>query len=182
MRSPAPAPRCAQKSGCIWRMRDAASGCGKGCWWRSRGPNVGKSSLLNALAGREAAIVSARAGTTRDVVEARLDLGGVPVTLADTAGLREARDEIEVEGIRRARRRAEEADLVLAVFATDQPPDAETLAWVRAGTLVVANKLDLAPAPRMIGGKCRSAFPSARVRGWRHCAAALLTKPPPGLA
>lgn len=116
-------------------------------------PNVGKSSLLNALAGREAAIVSARAGTTRDVVEARLDLGGVPVTLADTAGLREARDEIEVEGIRRARRRAEEADLVLAVFATDQPPDAETLAWVRAGTLVVANKLDLAPAPRMIGGE-----------------------------
>ena len=65
----------------------------------------GKSSLLNALVGREAAIVSARAGTTRDVVEARLDLGGVPVTLADTAGLREAADEIEAEGVRRARRR-----------------------------------------------------------------------------
>ena len=80
-------------------------------------PNAGKSSLLNALAGREAAIVSARAGTTRDVVEVRLELAGVPVTLADTAGLRDAADEIEQEGIRRARRRAEEADLVLAVFA-----------------------------------------------------------------
>lgn len=115
-------------------------------------PNAGKSSLLNALAGREAAIVSARAGTTRDVVEVRLVLAGVPVTLADTAGLREAADEIEQEGIRRARRRAEEADLVLAVFAADTPPDASTLAWVRPGTLVVANKVDLAPAPGLIGG------------------------------
>src|SRR4051794_29565767 len=116
-------------------------------------PNAGKSSLLNALGGREAAIVSTRAGTTRDVVEARLDLGGVPVTLADTAGLRESADEIEVEGVRRARRRAEEADLILAVFAADQPPDAETLAFLRPGTaLVVANKTDLAPAPAEIGG------------------------------
>ncbi|WP_370287842.1 tRNA uridine-5-carboxymethylaminomethyl(34) synthesis GTPase MnmE [Siccirubricoccus soli] len=115
-------------------------------------PNAGKSSLLNALAGREAAIVSARAGTTRDVVEVRLALAGVPVTLADTAGLREATDEIEAEGVRRARRRAEEADLVLAVFAADRPPDAETLAWVRPGTLVLANKVDLAPAPAAIGG------------------------------
>jgi tRNA modification GTPase len=115
-------------------------------------PNAGKSSLLNALAGREAAIVSARAGTTRDVVEVRLALGGIPVTLADTAGLREAADEIEQEGIRRARRRAEEADLVLAVFAADQEPDAETLGWIRPGTLVVANKIDLAPPPAAIGG------------------------------
>jgi tRNA modification GTPase len=115
-------------------------------------PNAGKSSLLNALAGREAAIVSARAGTTRDVVEVRLDLAGVPVTLADTAGLREAADEIEAEGVRRARRRAEEADLVIAVFATDRVPDPETLAWVRPGALVLANKLDLAPAPAGIGG------------------------------
>ncbi|GGC26680.1 tRNA modification GTPase MnmE [Siccirubricoccus deserti] len=116
-------------------------------------PNAGKSSLLNALAGREAAIVSARAGTTRDVVEVRLDLGGVPVTLADTAGLREAADEIEAEGVRRARRRAEDADLIIAVFAADQAPDAETLAWVRPGTLVLANKTDLAAAPVMIGGQ-----------------------------
>jgi tRNA modification GTPase len=116
-------------------------------------PNAGKSSLLNALAGREAAIVSARAGTTRDVVEVRLDLGGVPVTLADTAGLREAADEIEAEGVRRAHRRAEDADLIIAVFAADRAPDAETLAWVRPGTLVLANKTDLAAAPAMIGGQ-----------------------------
>ncbi len=109
-------------------------------------PNAGKSSLLNALVGREAAIVSARAGTTRDVVEARLTLAGVPVTLADTAGLRDATDEIEAEGVRRARRRAEEADLVLAIFAADQPPDAVTLAAMPAGAVVVVNKADLAPA------------------------------------
>jgi tRNA modification GTPase len=115
-------------------------------------PNAGKSSLLNALAGREAAIVSARAGTTRDVVEVRLALAGVPVTLADTAGLREAADEIEQEGIRRARRRAEEADLVIAVFAADVAPDAQTLSWVTPDAVVLANKVDLAPAPAVIGG------------------------------
>lgn len=115
-------------------------------------PNVGKSSLLNALIGRDAAIVSTRAGTTRDVVEARLDLGGVPVTLADTAGLREAGGEIEAEGIRRARQRGAEADIVVAMFATDQPPDAATLALIGPDTLVVANKLDLVPAPLSIGG------------------------------
>ncbi len=115
-------------------------------------PNAGKSSLLNALVGRDAAIVSARAGTTRDVVEARLDLGGVPATLADTAGLREASDEIEAEGVRRALLRAEAADLRLLVFAADAPPDPETLALVAPGALVVANKTDLAPAPARIGG------------------------------
>lgn len=115
-------------------------------------PNAGKSSLLNALAGRDAAIVSARAGTTRDVVEVRLDLAGVPVTLADTAGLREGADEIEQEGIRRARRRAEEADLVLAVFAADTPPDPATLAWVGPGAIVLANKVDIAAPPASIGG------------------------------
>lgn len=119
-------------------------------------PNAGKSSLLNALVGWDAAIVSTRAGTTRDVIEVRLDLGGIPVTLADTAGLREAADEIEAEGIRRARRRAEEADLLLALFAADRTPDAATLAMLErpeAEVLVVASKTDLAPAPRMIGGR-----------------------------
>ena len=115
-------------------------------------PNAGKSSLLNALVGREAAIVSARAGTTRDIVEARLDLAGVPVTLSDTAGLREAGDEIEAEGIKRAERRAQEAQLVITVFAADQPQDAETLRWVGPETLVLVNKCDLAPAPRQIAG------------------------------
>lgn len=106
-------------------------------------PNAGKSSLLNALAGREAAIVSAQAGTTRDVVEVQLDLGGYPVTLADTAGLREAADEIESEGIKRALMRAERADLRLVVFDACQPPDPQSKAQVRAGDIVVISKADL---------------------------------------
>jgi tRNA modification GTPase len=118
-------------------------------------PNAGKSSLLNALAGREAAIVSARPGTTRDVVECRFDLGGVPAILADTAGLRQTTDEIEQEGVRRARARASEADLLLAVFAADASPDAETLALV--GTMpeaiLVATKCDLADPPALIAGR-----------------------------
>jgi tRNA modification GTPase len=118
-------------------------------------PNAGKSSLLNALVGREAAIVSAQAGTTRDVVECRLDLGGIPAVVADTAGLRDARDEIEQEGIRRARRRGEEADLVLAIFAADAPPDAETLALVgtRPDAILVASKCDLAAPPPALDGR-----------------------------
>ncbi len=87
-------------------------------------PNVGKSSLLNRLAGREAAIVSDIAGTTRDVVEVRMDLGGYLVTLADTAGLRDTRDQIEEEGVRRALRTAESADLVL--FLSDDSADFDT--------------------------------------------------------
>jgi tRNA modification GTPase len=111
-------------------------------------PNAGKSSLLNALAGREAAIVSARAGTTRDVVEVAMDLAGVPVVLADTAGLRDTADEIEAEGVRRALARAEAAELRLAVFAADAEPDAATLALAgQPGTILVVNKVDLAPAP-----------------------------------
>ena len=106
-------------------------------------PNAGKSSLLNALAGREAAIVSARAGTTRDVVEVRLIMAGVPVTLADTAGLRDAVDDIEAEGVRRALARAEAADLCLLVFAADAEPDAATLALCGPDSLMVLNKADL---------------------------------------
>lgn len=106
-------------------------------------PNAGKSSLLNALVGHAAAIVSARAGTTRDVVEVRMILAGVPVTLADTAGLRETQDDVEAEGVRRALARAESADLRLLVFAADAEPDAATLALCGADALVVANKSDL---------------------------------------
>ena len=119
-------------------------------------PNAGKSSLLNVLARREAAIVSERAGTTRDVVEVHLDLGGFPVVLADTAGLREAADEIESEGIRRALDRAANADLKLAVFdATALPElDAQTLAVVDDQTLVVLNKVDRASGlVQEIGGQ-----------------------------
>ena len=81
-------------------------------------PNVGKSSLMNALAERDVAIVSAIPGTTRDALETRVVLGGVPVTLVDTAGLRDAADEIEAEGVRRARARAAAADLVIVVEET----------------------------------------------------------------
>jgi tRNA modification GTPase len=105
-------------------------------------PNVGKSSLLNCLARREAAIVSDRPGTTRDVVEVHLDLGGVPVILADTAGLREAGDEIEGEGVRRAERRIEEADLVLWVIEP-QGGSSCRLPEIDSEALLVLNKSDL---------------------------------------
>ncbi|MGE5548151.1 MAG: tRNA uridine-5-carboxymethylaminomethyl(34) synthesis GTPase MnmE [Solirubrobacterales bacterium] len=107
-------------------------------------PNTGKSSLLNRIAGRDAAIVSASAGTTRDVIEVHLDLHGWPVVLADTAGLREAGGEIEAEGIRRALARAEAADLRLAVFDGTAVPDAATRRMIDDRTLVVLNKADLA--------------------------------------
>ncbi|WP_042700165.1 tRNA uridine-5-carboxymethylaminomethyl(34) synthesis GTPase MnmE [Azospirillum sp. B506] len=109
-------------------------------------PNAGKSSLLNALARRDAAIVSARAGTTRDIIEVHLDLGGYPVVLADTAGLREAAaDEVEEEGIRRARDRAARADVKVAVFDATTLPDLDpaTLNLVDRDTVVVFNKTDL---------------------------------------
>lgn len=84
-------------------------------------PNAGKSSLLNALVARDIAIVSSIPGTTRDIVEAHLDLGGYPLILADTAGLRESADSIESEGIRRALARAEAADLRLVVIDAGEP-------------------------------------------------------------
>lgn len=108
-------------------------------------PNAGKSSLLNAIARREAAIVSARAGTTRDVIEVHLDLGGYPVILADTAGLRETKDEIEEEGVRRALVRATHADLKIAVFdATTWPNiDKATRELLDENAIAVLNKADL---------------------------------------
>src|SRR4029077_14118123 len=84
-------------------------------------PNVGKSTLLNRLARREAAIVSPYAGTTRDVIEIRLDLQGLPVTLLDPAGLREACDPVEQEGVRRAWGAVTDADLVLWVIDAAAP-------------------------------------------------------------
>ncbi len=108
-------------------------------------PNVGKSSLLNALARRDVAIVSDTAGTTRDVLEARLDLGGFAVTVADTAGLRAAVDAVEQEGVRRALSRAQTADLRLVVLdATDPVPDEEVRRLIDGDSLVVINKTDLA--------------------------------------
>ena len=135
-------------------------------------PNAGKSTLLNALARRPVAIVSEVPGTTRDVIEVHLDLGGYPVTLADTAGLRAPESEVaesetaepeagqaavEAEGIRRAHARAAAADLKLAVFDLREAAalDPVTLALVDADTLVVLNKCDLVsdPEPMDVGGR-----------------------------
>lgn len=116
-------------------------------------PNAGKSSLLNLLARRDAAIVSETAGTTRDVIEVHLDLGGWPVVLADTAGLRESADAIEQEGVRRARARAAAADLRLLVLDASgdwktalRTLTASTENWDAACDIVVLNKIDLAAA------------------------------------
>jgi tRNA modification GTPase len=103
-------------------------------------PNVGKSTLMNQLARREVAIVSPHAGTTRDVIEIQLDLDGYPVTVIDTAGIRETDDPVEQEGVRRARARAEEADLVLWMVDTQHvAADREGA----SGAWVVRNKIDL---------------------------------------
>lgn len=107
-------------------------------------PNAGKSSLLNRLAGREAAIVTDIPGTTRDIVEVRLTMAGFPVVISDTAGLREAVDAIEAEGVRRALDRAEHADLRVGV--ADARSEAELLDMngrLLDGDLLVLNKLDL---------------------------------------
>jgi len=108
-------------------------------------PNAGKSSLLNALARREAAIVSSIAGTTRDVIEVYLDLGGYPVVIADTAGLRESADQIENEGVRRALKKAANADLKLLVFDGENWPqcDEATQKLADENALAVVNKADL---------------------------------------
>ena len=117
-------------------------------------PNVGKSSLLNTIARRDAAIVSEEAGTTRDVVEVQINLGGFAVTLQDTAGIREARGVVEQEGIRRAEQRAVEAALVVAVLdaSTDTIPD-RIGHLINERTILVANKTDLVDGPlTCIGG------------------------------
>jgi tRNA modification GTPase len=107
-------------------------------------PNVGKSSLLNALARRDAAIVSAEAGTTRDVIEVRLDLGGFAVIVSDTAGLREAAGAVEQEGIRRSLAAAKAADLIiwLTDAATPETLLPAELQDVADRTLLVLNKVD----------------------------------------
>jgi tRNA modification GTPase len=112
-------------------------------------PNAGKSSLINALARREVAIVTPEPGTTRDLVEVRLDLGGYPVTLVDTAGLRETEGLAEQEGIRRARARAAEADLVL--WLTDMTgPGAAGPGAIDVPVLRVGTKADLIVSERAL--------------------------------
>lgn len=116
-------------------------------------PNAGKSSLLNWLARRDAAIVSATPGTTRDVIEVHLDLGGYAVTVVDTAGLRETTDAVEQEGVRRAEVQARDADLriVLLDGASYPERDGATLAMINRDAIVAVNKADLLESPREIG-------------------------------
>lgn len=109
-------------------------------------PNAGKSSLLNALVQREAAIVSDIAGTTRDVLEVHMDLGGYPVLFADTAGLRETSDTIEKEGVRRALQRFEHADLTLFIQPADEALDPHSRDVREQADVVVFNKMDQATA------------------------------------
>ena len=111
-------------------------------------PNVGKSSLLNALLGYERAIVTAHPGTTRDTIEEKLRLGGVTLRLIDTAGLRDSEDEAEQLGVARSRRALHEAELVLAVVDGSEEPDAEDTAILRMAeqaphAVAILSKTDL---------------------------------------
>ena len=111
-------------------------------------PNAGKSSLLNALARRDAAIVSEEAGTTRDIIEVHLDLGGYPVILADTAGLHDAGNKVEAEGVRRAQELAEKADVKIILFdGTLSAPDAGMLKMVDDKSIIVLTKSDIVGKP-----------------------------------
>ncbi|MEZ5648739.1 MAG: GTPase, partial [Alphaproteobacteria bacterium] len=117
-------------------------------------PNAGKSTLLNCLAQRDVAIVAPTPGTTRDILEVALDLGGYPVVLADTAGLRDERpqdlDPVEVEGIRRAKHAADTADLKILVIDGRETAhtDPSFHAWIGTVDLIVRTKVDLGLVPR----------------------------------
>lgn len=114
-------------------------------------PNAGKSTLLNALAKEDVAIVSDEAGTTRDVIEVQLDLGGFPVRLIDTAGIREGEGAVEQEGVRRALTRAEEADLRLVLVRADEWPDIpdSMKSWLDSDSLLVVSQADRISDPSM---------------------------------
>jgi len=127
-------------------------------------PNAGKSTLLNRIARREAAIVSPYAGTTRDVIEVHLDLDGWPVTLLDTAGIRETDDPVEMEGVRRARERAAAADLVLWVEDASEP-NAQTERDNRATRAESGAKGQPAPADRAVASSTASETPEAHDAG-----------------
>jgi tRNA modification GTPase len=126
-------------------------------------PNVGKSTLMNQLARREVAIVSPHAGTTRDVIEVQLDLDGYPVTVIDTAGIRETDDPVEQEGVRRARARADDADLVLWLADSSQ---AGIEHHGTAPVWLVRNKIDIAASGRpMAEREGRAGFEISASRG-----------------
>ncbi len=141
-------------------------------------PNAGKSTLFNALAGREAAIVAATPGTTRDVIETRVVLGGVPVTLLDTAGLRDSADPVEQEGIARARARAAEADLVLNLHPAGSAP----LPIAARRALSVATKTDLHASDAELAVSAMTGAGLAALRQRLEAEAVALTRaagPPP---
>ncbi|MGK7667863.1 tRNA uridine-5-carboxymethylaminomethyl(34) synthesis GTPase MnmE, partial [Acinetobacter baumannii] len=128
-------------------------------------PNAGKSSLLNALAGVERAIVTDIAGTTRDVLHEKISLNGLPITLTDTAGLRETGDVVEKEGIRRAIKEIEQADLLLLVYDLNQGDDPLKLAQEYFAEHIEPRRLML------IGNKCDLTGQSAEIsdyQGFRH--------------
>jgi tRNA modification GTPase len=133
-------------------------------------PNVGKSTLMNQLARREVAIVSPHAGTTRDTIEVQLDLDGYPVTVIDTAGIRETDDPVEQEGVRRARSRAAEADLVLWLTDADgaKPSEGDAPTWI------VRNKIDLGSPDAPRRNEARFAISASRGDGLRELIAALV--------
>ena len=111
-------------------------------------PNAGKSSLMNKIAQRDVAIVSTKAGTTRDIIDVSLDIKGYPVIISDTAGIRETEEEIELEGVKRAFKQAEKADLILLMVDARDKIE-ETIALLSQGELaniqkiLVVNKIDL---------------------------------------
>lgn len=122
-------------------------------------PNVGKSTLMNVLARREVAIVSPHAGTTRDIIEVQLDLDGYPVTLIDTAGIRETDDPVEQEGVRRARARAADADLLLWLIDAQHPAVDAAGVGGEAPVWLVRNKIDLGPETAENGADILAAKP-----------------------
>jgi len=126
-------------------------------------PNAGKSTLLNTLAQRDVAIVTDIPGTTRDVLEVHLDLSGYPVTLLDTAGLRETHDAVESEGIRRARTHAEAADLKLCLFDAGTEMDAATEELIDENTIIVLTKKDRPFRPVKSGNSWAPAFAGVTV-------------------
>ena len=121
-------------------------------------PNAGKSSILNRLAKRDAAIVSAQAGTTRDIVEVHMQIADIPVRFSDTAGLRETDDEIEAEGVRRAKLRASEADLRIAIIDLQNKQGGDVLGELKDGDFIVFNKADLNDKPPQLQNVSRETF------------------------
>ncbi len=128
-------------------------------------PNAGKSSILNRLAKRDAAIVSAQAGTTRDIVEIHMQIVGIPVRFSDTAGLRETDNEIEAEGVRRAKLRAEEADLRIAVIDANDNKGGGVLKELQDGDFIVYNKADLYMMPIKKSNVSRETFSLSATTG-----------------